>query len=97
MLQASSLALSSSLTDEERSLGQVFPSVDRIRDVSARVAAGVMLQSAKEGNSKLPSTEFDLADGEREFDDVVAFAHSRMWRAKYAPLCSPSKDFTPGD
>ena len=62
----------------------------------ARVAAGVMLQSAKEGWSKLSSEEFDLAGGDREFDDVVAFAQSRMWQAKYAPLCSPSKDFTPG-
>ena len=97
MLQASSLALADSLTDEERSLGQVFPSVNRIRDVSARVAAGVMLQSAKEGLSKLPSDVFDLAGGERELDDVVEFALSRMWQAKYAPLCSPSKDFTPHD
>ena len=46
MLQASSLALADSLTGEERASGAVFPSVRRIREVSASVAAAVALEAA---------------------------------------------------
>ncbi len=96
MLQASSLALADSLTDDERAAGQVFPSVDRIREVSARVAAGVMMQAAREGNAQLDPRKFDLRDGDCDGDEVVAYALKNMWEAKYAPICSPNYDFTPG-
>jgi malate dehydrogenase (oxaloacetate-decarboxylating)(NADP+) len=95
MLQASSLALANALTDDERASGMTFPSVERIRDVSAEVAAGVMLQAAREGVSRMDSRKFDLREGRRKPEDVVAFALKNMWEAKYSPLCPPALDFTP--
>eukprot|EP00937_MAST-01D_sp_MAST-1D-sp2_P001232 g1232.t1 len=103
MLQASSLALADSLTAEERAAGQVFPCVERIRDVSARVAAGVMLQAARDGVAHEAARdapgggELALRGGERALEDVVDFARSEMWEARYAPLCKPADDFTPGN
>ena len=96
MLQASSFALAGSLTAEERAAGQVFPSVERIRAVSAEVAAGVMLQAAKQGVAKLRPHHFDLQEGARDKGEVVEYALDKMWEAKYAPLCTPNVDFTPG-
>ena len=49
IVYATSIALSKSLTHEERANGQIFPSVHRIRDISHAVAMAVIRQAAKEG------------------------------------------------
>ena len=95
MLQASSLALADSLTDEERASGAVFPSVRRIREVSASVAAAVALEAARDGVSRLDPLVFDLQGGERAREEVEAWCLENMWQAKYAPLCTKMHDFTP--
>ena len=42
MIEAASLGLANSLTDEERSLELVYPRIERIRDISAQIALAVI-------------------------------------------------------
>lgn len=49
MIEASALALSDSLTDEEKSTGLLYPRLNRIREISTVVAIGVIRQAQEEG------------------------------------------------
>ncbi|EIW67540.1 hypothetical protein TREMEDRAFT_45110 [Tremella mesenterica DSM 1558] len=49
MITASAIALSEAMTPDEESDELLYPRLDRIREVSARVAAGVVLAAQKEG------------------------------------------------
>ncbi|TXT08841.1 hypothetical protein VHUM_02969 [Vanrija humicola] len=49
MITASAIALSEALTPEETEAGLLYPRLNRIRDVSAKVAAGVVLAAQKAG------------------------------------------------
>ncbi|KAI8318239.1 hypothetical protein GQ54DRAFT_336388 [Martensiomyces pterosporus] len=49
MIFAVSKALASSLTDEERARGELYPRIERIRDVSAALAAAFITQAVREG------------------------------------------------
>jgi malate dehydrogenase (oxaloacetate-decarboxylating)(NADP+) len=42
MIEAASLGLANSLTDEERALDLVYPRIERIRDISAQIALSVI-------------------------------------------------------
>ncbi|WWD18737.1 hypothetical protein CI109_103191 [Kwoniella shandongensis] len=56
MITASAIALSEALNEEEKKLGLLYPRLERIREVSAEVAAGVVKAAQKEGvdrNEKL--------------------------------------------
>lgn len=56
MITASAIALSEALTPEEKQKGLLYPRLERIRAVSARVAAGVVKQAQEDGvdtNEKL--------------------------------------------
>ncbi|OCF56806.1 malate dehydrogenase (oxaloacetate-decarboxylating)(NADP+) [Kwoniella mangroviensis CBS 10435] len=56
MITASAIALSEALNEEEKKAGLLYPRLDRIREVSARVAAGVVRKAQEEGvdtNEKL--------------------------------------------
>jgi malate dehydrogenase (oxaloacetate-decarboxylating)(NADP+) len=44
-----SKALADTLTEEERNKGYLYPELDRIRDVSAKVAVAVCDQALKDG------------------------------------------------
>jgi malate dehydrogenase (oxaloacetate-decarboxylating)(NADP+) len=55
MITASALALSESLTQEETQEGLLYPRLERIREVSVRVAAGVVVQAQKEGLDTIES------------------------------------------
>ncbi|KAF9269657.1 malic enzyme [Marasmius fiardii PR-910] len=73
MVEASSLGLANSLTAEEQSLGLLYPSVSRIRDISALIAKDVIRAAQKEG--------VDRSTGLRSKSDaeLIAFIESKMW------------------
>ena len=77
MIYASAVALSTSLTDEEKSKGWLYPEVDRIRDVSVIVARGV-IRAAQKGKydrethiSNLNDEQLDEYIRERMYDPRV--------------------------
>lgn len=45
MVEASSLGLADSLTQEERSMGLIYPRIERIREISAHIAKQVIRAS----------------------------------------------------
>ncbi|KAG5350513.1 hypothetical protein C0989_010729 [Termitomyces sp. Mn162] len=49
MVEASSLGLAGSLTEEERSIGLLYPRIERIREISAQIATQVIRAAQKEG------------------------------------------------
>jgi malate dehydrogenase (oxaloacetate-decarboxylating)(NADP+) len=49
MITAAAMALSESLNQEEKDKGLMYPRLGRIREVSARVSAGVVRMAQKEG------------------------------------------------
>ena len=48
MIEASSLGLANSLTDEERSFELIYPRIERIRDISAQIALSVIRAAQKD-------------------------------------------------
>ena len=48
MIEAASLGLADSLTDEERALELVYPRIERIRDISAQIALTVIRAAQKD-------------------------------------------------
>lgn len=80
MVEQASIALASSLTDEEKAAQLVYPRLNRIRDISARVASAVIRQAQKEGldaNNYLRTLP----------DDVLSsLIHDKMWKPhEHAP------------
>lgn len=73
MIYASSKALADSLTSEELDQGWLYPSLVRIRQVSAIVAASVIVQARKEGLARNKDLE------ELSFEELVEYATSHMW------------------
>lgn len=47
MIEAASLGLANSLTDEERGLELIYPRIERIRDISAQIALSVIRAAQK--------------------------------------------------
>ncbi len=72
MISASAYALAETVTDEELQRGLLFPSIDRLREVAAAVAAAVMRQAAAEGIGNL------------NLNDVEERLEAAMWEPKYA-------------
>ncbi|KAJ2528452.1 hypothetical protein GGH20_002629 [Coemansia sp. RSA 1937] len=50
MIYAVSKALANSLDNKERARGELYPRIERIRDVSARLTAAFITQAVHEGN-----------------------------------------------
>ena len=48
MIEAASLGLADSLTDEERAVELVYPRIERIREISAQIARNVIRAAQKE-------------------------------------------------
>ena len=48
MIEAASLGLADSLTEEERALELVYPRIERIRDISAQIALTVIRAAQKD-------------------------------------------------
>ncbi|KIR70495.1 malate dehydrogenase (oxaloacetate-decarboxylating)(NADP+) [Cryptococcus deuterogattii CA1014] len=62
MITASAIALSEALTPEEKQKGLLYPRLERIRAVSARVAAGVVKKAQEDGvdtNEKLRGLDIE--------------------------------------
>jgi len=74
MIEASALALADSLTPEERQADLLYPRIERIRDISAIVAKGVIRAAQKAG--------VDRAKNLRQMNDadLVAFIKTKMWQ-----------------
>lgn len=47
MIEAASLGLANSLTDEENGLGLIYPRIERIREISAQIALSVIREAQK--------------------------------------------------
>lgn len=77
MLNKAGLALSNSLTMEERASGMLYPHVNRIRDVSREVAVAVARAAFSEGLAQV-----------KEPADLEAFIESNMYYPDYPPLIS---------
>ncbi|KAG6872707.1 hypothetical protein C0995_007375 [Termitomyces sp. Mi166 len=73
MVEASSLGLAGSLTEEERSMGLLYPRIERIREISARIATQVIRAAQKEGVDR--STDLrPMSDAE-----LLKSVSSKMW------------------
>ncbi|KAF9548182.1 malate dehydrogenase [Agrocybe pediades] len=73
MVEASSLGLASSLTDDERAAGLLYPRIERIREISAFIAKEVIRAAQKAG--------VDRSVGLRSKSDAELdrFIRQRMW------------------
>nr|ADM26561.1 malic enzyme [Cunninghamella echinulata] len=73
MIEAASLGLANSLTDEERGLELVYPRIERIRDISAQIALSVIRAAQKANVDRSPHL--------RQLDDSALVKHimGKMW------------------
>lgn len=73
MVEASSLGLADAVNDEERSLGLLYPRIERIRDISAHIAKQVIRTAQQAGVDRSVQLRF--------MDDAQLSAHIRrkMW------------------
>ncbi|THG92665.1 hypothetical protein EW026_g8317 [Hermanssonia centrifuga] len=73
MIEAASLGLANSLTEEEHSLDLVYPRIERIREISAGIALAVI----REAQAKGVDRSIDL----RKMPDatLLSFIKSKMW------------------
>jgi malic enzyme len=72
-----SMALADSLTEQERSNGWLYPELNRIRDVSATVAAAVVDQAVKDNIATADSVKSINPN------EYQAFVRDRMWTPRY--------------
>lgn len=72
MVSAASRALADTITEEELARGMLFPGVERLREVSGKVAAAVAHSAIDEGIAQAPSNL------EQDIDE-------RMWVPEYRP------------
>jgi len=73
MVEASSLGLANSLTDEEKSLGMLYPVIERIREISAGIAFEVIRASQAAGVDRAPNLR-NMND-----EQLLVYVKSRMW------------------
>lgn len=74
MVKASSLGLADSLTDEERSLGLLYPRIERIREISAHIAKAV-IRAAQNADVDRSIDLRNVSDSE-----LLRFIHGKMWK-----------------
>ncbi|KAI0783818.1 malic enzyme [Abortiporus biennis] len=73
MVEASSLGLANSLTEEEKELDMIYPRVERIREISAEIAKSVIRAAQKADVDRSP--ELRVMDDEA----LLNYVKSRMW------------------
>ncbi|MBN1239171.1 MAG: NAD-dependent malic enzyme [Gammaproteobacteria bacterium] len=71
MTTAASKALARHVTDEEREVGLLFPSISRLRDVSRNIAVAVAKQAVEDGVAEIAT------------DDVERRVAETMWEPEY--------------
>lgn len=74
MVEAASLALANSLTTDERAAGLIYPRLERIREISVVIAAGVVREAQKRG---VDAHKALRAMGDAE---LHAWVRARMWQ-----------------
>ncbi|KAI9319160.1 malic enzyme [Dichotomocladium elegans] len=81
MVYETAKGLAASLNDQEIKDGNLYPSLDRIRPVSAQVAAAVCRQALKEGLTRSPELLHisKTHTGQAYEDALMAFVTSHMW------------------
>ncbi|PPR01997.1 hypothetical protein CVT24_011120 [Panaeolus cyanescens] len=73
MVEASSLGLANSLTEEEKALGLLYPRIERIREISAHLAKEVIRAAQKAGVDRSPDLR-TMSDSE-----LSRFITRKMW------------------
>ncbi|KAH9478410.1 NADP-dependent malic enzyme [Psilocybe cubensis] len=73
MVEASSLGLANSLTDEERSIGLLYPRIERIREISVFIAKEVIRAAQKAGVDRSPALRT------KSDSELMRFISQRMW------------------
>jgi len=73
MVEASSLGLADSLTDDERAIDLLYPRIERIREISARIVKDVIRAAQKAGVDRSPELR-TMEDAE-----LLKFINGRMW------------------
>ena len=82
-----SLALAECVTAEESSRGQVFPDVERIRDVSMDIAKAVIRKTYADGLSMGRRLMLDRRPVDVDDDDnLTEFIALKMYFPEYVPL-----------
>ena len=80
MIYAASIAVADSLSDEELAMGMVFPDVNRIREVSLRVAMYVIQAAQKEGIAR--NKDVHGLEGA----NLHQYVEDKMYDPVYVPL-----------
>ena len=75
MFEAAARALAEQVTEADMTAGRIYPTLSRIRDVSAAIATAVAEIAYREGLATQP-----------EPDDLEAFIREFMYEPKYEPL-----------
>lgn len=83
MIYAAAASLANSLNDEEKSQNLLYPSLKRIRPISARVAAATILQAHKEG--KVTESNYVTAS-KAGMDELIKLVEEKMWHPQYRKL-----------
>lgn len=88
MIYASAVGLADSLTEEERANNWLYPSLDRIRDISVRVARYVIRASQKENLDKNKTLQW-LSDIELD-----AYIKTKMYNPahEHSPTGTPARE-----
>ncbi|KAJ7512912.1 hypothetical protein B0H11DRAFT_1947961 [Mycena galericulata] len=73
MVEASSLGLANSLTQEEEALGLLYPQIERIREISAGIAMQVIRAAQAAGVDRHVELRA-MSD-----DELLTFVNSKMW------------------
>ncbi|KAJ9073575.1 hypothetical protein DSO57_1014762 [Entomophthora muscae] len=79
MIYAAAASLADALTPEEIEQNLLYPDLDRIRPVSARVAAATILQAHKEGLVQIP----EILAATTSLETMTAFVEKNMWHPAY--------------
>lgn len=80
MVEAAANALAQSLTSEEHACGLVYPRLERIREVSAQIACGVVRAAQVDGVDGAPALR-ELSD-----ETLLGFVESKMWSPGRGPF-----------
>lgn len=81
MIYTSSVALANTLTEEEKAAGLLYPRLQRIREVSTRVAAEVMKEAVKEGSARNKEV-VDLINANDD-EKLIAYITSKQYDPHY--------------
>ncbi|KAG2382539.1 hypothetical protein C9374_005119 [Naegleria lovaniensis] len=84
MFYAASKSLAASVSDEAIKRKEVYPRVEDIREVTKKVAVGVIRQAVSEGNAlKFADKSKTFIDSNAEMEEYVG---KRMWCPQYVPI-----------